>query len=143
MGDSPKAQNGPSGDTAQRIADEYGVGRNTIKRAEKFSNVVNILPDDIKQNVLSGKENIRVDDAYTIDKMDAPTHKKFIKEVEKGTPIKEAVKKVDPIIARKERDDEVRAEMQRKQEMRERRVFRFITPGMITYGNSGSLGTAV
>lgn len=27
---------------------------------------------------------------------DAPTQKKFLKEVESGTPIKEAVKKVDP-----------------------------------------------
>lgn len=55
--------------------------------------------------------------------MDIPTQKKFIKEVEKGTPIKEAVKKVDPELKRKERDDFVRAEMQRKQEIRERTKF--------------------
>ena len=36
---------------------------------------------------------------------DAPTQKKFLKEVESGTPIKEAVKKVDPEQKRKENDE--------------------------------------
>ena len=74
------------------LADEYGVGTATIERNARFAKVVDILPEGIKQEVLSGKENIIRIDTDAIARMDKPTQKKFLKEIESGTPIKEAVK---------------------------------------------------
>mgnify|MGYP002408966830 CR=1 FL=1 len=76
----PKAQNGPSGDTAQRIADEYGIGRNTVKRAEKFAKVVDLLPEEARKNILGGNESIKQKESEAILKFDKPTQKKFLKE---------------------------------------------------------------
>lgn len=75
------AQNGPlAGDTAQRIADEYGIGRNTVKRAEKFAKVVDLLPEEARKNILDGSESIKQKESEAILKMDKPTQKKFLKE---------------------------------------------------------------
>ena len=118
------AQNGPlNGDTAQRIADEYGIGRNTVKRAEKFAKVVDLLPEEARKNILGGNESIKQKESEAILKFDKPTQKKFLKEVESGTPIKEAVKKVDPEQKRKENDERIRREMERERELREKTKF--------------------
>lgn len=119
------AQNGPfvSGDTAQKIADEYGIGRNTVKRAEKFAKVVDLLPEEARKNILGGNESIKQKESEAILKFDKPTQKKFLKEVESGTPIKEAVKKVDPEQKRKENDERIRREMERERELREKTKF--------------------
>lgn len=118
------AQNEPlNGDTAQRIADEYGIGRNTVKRAEKFAKVVDLLPEEARKNILGGNESIKQKESEAILKFDKPTQKKFIKEVESGTPIKEAVKKVDPEQKRKENDERIRREIERKRELREKTKF--------------------
>ena len=82
--------------TSYTLAEEYGVNPSTIQRDAQFSQVVDILPEEAKQNVLSGKENITRDEAKVVIEFDESTQKKFLKEVESGTPIKEAVKKVDP-----------------------------------------------
>ena len=75
------AQNGPlNGDTAQRIADEYGIGRNTVKRAEKFAKVVDLLPEEARKNILGGNESIKQKESEAILKFDKPTQKKFLKE---------------------------------------------------------------
>ncbi|MEA5082069.1 MAG: hypothetical protein VB024_10675 [Dysgonamonadaceae bacterium] len=71
--------------TSQSIADEYGINERTVRRSEEFSRVVDILPDEAKENVLKGEENVSRSSISTINKMDAPTQKKFIKEVEKET----------------------------------------------------------
>jgi hypothetical protein len=78
--------------TSQKLADEYGVAERTIRREGNFSKVVDILPEPKKEEVLSGKENFGRNETSKILKFDKPTQKKFIKEVESGTPIKEAVK---------------------------------------------------
>ena len=80
--------------TSEKIADEYGVGRSTIIRNANFANVIDILHEEVKKDVLSGEQKISHADTSTIIKMDKPTQKKFLKEVESGTPIKEAVKKL-------------------------------------------------
>lgn len=80
--------------TTERIAKEYGVGTATIERNARFTKVVDILPEPVKQGILSGEQKISHADTSTIIKMDKPTQKKFIKEVESGTPIKEAVKRL-------------------------------------------------
>lgn len=87
-------QNANQPKTSEAIADEYGVNQSTIIRNSQFSRVVDKLPEGAKHNVLSGAETIRTVDASTILKFDKPTQKKFLKEVESGTPIKEAVKRL-------------------------------------------------
>lgn len=74
--------------TRDRVAKEYGVSGSTISDNLAFSNVVDMLPDKSKNDVLSGKDKIPRDDARVILKMPKPIQKQFIKEVEKGTPIK-------------------------------------------------------
>ena len=78
--------------TGEILAKEYNVGKSTISRNSMFSQVVDILPEKAKQDVLGGNEAISHSDTSYILKFDKPTQKKFIKEVESGTPIKEAVK---------------------------------------------------
>jgi hypothetical protein len=85
LADTPK--------TSRKLADEYGVGKNTILRNANFSKVVDILPDNARRNVLSGDDKISNTITDSILDFDTPTQKKFLKEVESGTPIKEAVKK--------------------------------------------------
>lgn len=109
--------------TSYTLAEEYGVNPSTIQRDAQFSQVVDILPEEAKQNVLSGKENITRGEAKVVIKFDESTQKKFLKEVESGTPIKEAVKKVDPEQKRKENDERIRREMERERELREKTKF--------------------
>ena len=109
--------------TNENLAKEYGVASSTISRSANFAKVVDILPTETKNIVLSGAEKISHADTSTILKFDKPTQKKFIKEVESGTPIKEAVKKVDPEQKRKENDERIRREIERERELREKTKF--------------------
>lgn len=79
--------------TSESLGEEYGVNQSTIIRSAQFAKAVDLLPDEIKTEVLAGRENISRNAANAILKMDKPTQKKFLKEVESGTPIKEAIKK--------------------------------------------------
>ena len=79
--------------TRDLLAKEYGVGEATIVRNARFAQVVDILPEEVKRGVLEGSEIISQSTTDTIARMDKPTQNKFVKEVESGTPIKEAVKK--------------------------------------------------
>ncbi len=62
--------------TSQIIADEYGVNQSTIIRNAQFSRVVDRLPEEAKQDVLSGAETIRTLDASTILKFNPTTIQK-------------------------------------------------------------------
>ena len=58
-----KGQNGPliKGDTAQAIADEIGVGRNTVKRAEKFTKGIDKLKEvseEAADKILAGGSGV-------------------------------------------------------------------------------------
>lgn len=66
--------------TNENLAKEYGVASSTISRSANFAKVVDILPTETKNIVLSGAEKISHADTSTILKMDKPTQKKFIKE---------------------------------------------------------------
>lgn len=72
----PKEPNAPSGDTATRIGEEYGVNRETIKRAEKFAKVVDMLPEQSKQEILAKNIQISRTDVSTILNMEKPLQKK-------------------------------------------------------------------
>lgn len=108
--------NQKEGNTSRTLADEYGVGKNTILRNADFSKVIDALPTDARDKVLTGDETIRTLDASTILKFDPPTQKKFLKEVGGGTPIKEAVKKIDPEQKRKENDERIRAQIEHERD---------------------------
>ena len=119
----PNANSADSPKTSEALGREYGVHQSTIIRNANFAKAVDILPAEIKTEVLIGKDDISRKDANSILKMDKPTQKKFIKEVESGTPIKEAVKKVDPEQKRKENDERIRREIERERELREKTKF--------------------
>ena len=109
--------------TNENLAKEYGVGKSTISRNSIYARAVDTLPDEVKQSVLSGSDTVSHESANTILKFDTPTQKKFLKEVESGTPIKEAVKKVTPDEKREQEDNILRAEMERQRVMRDRAKF--------------------
>jgi hypothetical protein len=66
--------------TNENLAKEYGVASSTISRSANFAKVVDILPTETKNIVLSGAEKISHADTSTILKMDKTTQKKFLKE---------------------------------------------------------------
>ena len=118
-----RVQNEPQPKTYDVIAEEYSVSPSTIKRNANFAKVIDILPEEVKNDVLSGEEKISRTMTDAILDFDKPTQKKFLKEVESGTPIKEAVKKVDPEQKRKENDERIRREIERERELREKTKF--------------------
>lgn len=109
--------------TSATLGQEYGVSKSTIQRNEQFAKTVDILPQNVRDDVLANKISITQNEARAVSMMDKPTQKKFLKEVESGTPIKEAVKKVDPEQKRKENDERIRREMERERELREKTKF--------------------
>lgn len=119
----PNDVSGKGTSTAETLAKEYSVGSATIERDSRFAKVVDILPENAKNDVLSGSEKISRAEASTILKMDALAQKKFLKEVESGTPIKEAVRKVSPEEKREKEDNRLREEMERQRVMRDRAKF--------------------
>ena len=66
--------------TSEKIADEYGVGRSTIIRNANFAKVVDILPEEVKHDVLGGEDKISHTMTDAILNFDKPTQKKFLKE---------------------------------------------------------------
>lgn len=83
------AQNGPfvSGDTAQNIANELGVSRNTVKRSEKFSKGVDAIRDispEAANKILSGTSGTFKQDIRNFTKMGEDEQKKFVEAIETG-----------------------------------------------------------
>ena len=55
------AQSGPLKSTAEKVGDQYGVSRNTVKRSEKFADGVDRIGEvapGIKQDILQGKTSV-------------------------------------------------------------------------------------
>ena len=71
--------NQKEGNTSRTLADEYGVGKNTILRNADFSKVIDALPTDARDKVLTGDETIRTLDASTILEI-RPTHPKEVSQ---------------------------------------------------------------
>ena len=58
---SEKAQNEPFQRTAEIVAEQYGVGKETVKRSEKFADGVDRIGEiapEIKQDILKGKTSV-------------------------------------------------------------------------------------
>ena len=66
--------------TSEVLGSEYGVHKSTIIRNANFAKVVDILPEEVKHDVLSGEQKISHEATSSILKFDKPTQKKFIKE---------------------------------------------------------------
>lgn len=94
--------------TSEDLASEYGVSEKTIRNNAIFAKAVDCLPREKKQSVLSGEEPMYMEEARIVAKMEKPIQKKFLKEVEQGTPIKEAIKKIDPEQKRKADEERIR-----------------------------------
>jgi len=74
-----KGQNVPQHSTSEKLAAEYGVNEKTIKRNAKFSQGVDLLPDDKKNEVLSDKSDLTNSEVQSI----APVKKQaetYVKE---------------------------------------------------------------
>ena len=89
-----EVQNGPArekGKTAQKIADEYGVGYGTVLRAEKFAKGVDSLrevSDEAADKLLSGKATAVAEAIYEL--VDAPLEdvKAVADDIIAGNPVK-------------------------------------------------------
>jgi hypothetical protein len=66
--------------TSEVLGSEYGVHKSTIIRNANFAKVIDILPEEVKNDVLSGEEKISRTMTDAILDFDKPTQKKFIKE---------------------------------------------------------------
>lgn len=90
-----KAQNGPIGDTAQNIANELGVSRNTVKRSEKFAQGVDAIREmspDVADKILRGGTGVKKGDVQQFTTMSDEEQKEFVSTVSSGT-VKEQKKK--------------------------------------------------
>lgn len=65
-----KAQNGPLVDTAEKLASEYSVGRNTIKRDAEFAEAVDVIGVNVgpegKAEILAGKSGLTKSDVVEV-----------------------------------------------------------------------------
>ena len=93
-----KDQNGPliKGDTAQAIADEIGVGRNTVKRAEKFAKgidkIAEISPEAVGK-ILAGNSGINKAAVMDLVKKNEDEVKEFAELVVSGEAKQQKKKK--------------------------------------------------
>lgn len=89
-----KAQNGTTGDTAQNIANELGIGRNTVKRSEKFAQGVDAIREvspEVADMILQGGSGVKKADVQQFTAMPDDEKKEFVSAVSTGT-IKEQKK---------------------------------------------------
>lgn len=66
---SEKGQNVPFQSTSEKLAEEYGVSDKTIKRDADFAKGVDLLPDERKNEVLSGKSELKKQEVQQIGKI--------------------------------------------------------------------------
>lgn len=86
-------QNDPPVSTAQKIANEVGVGEAQVKRNEQFAKGVDKLGDELKQQVLQGKAKITKADLQELSKAEDTFIATSEKEIlEKAKELKEQKK---------------------------------------------------
>lgn len=91
---SEKAQNGPfqKGTTAEKIAKEHNVGKQTVKRAEKFAKGVDEAEKEspgFKEKILTGKISAPKTTVQAIPAMPKEERRELIKQIESGNIRKE------------------------------------------------------
>lgn len=85
------------GSTAEKIAEIYNVCEFTVKRAEQYSNAVDILEENIpstKSKILSGEIDISIKDTLKLAQEDLETQKKIIARLQ-ADPDKTKAKKLE------------------------------------------------
>lgn len=85
-----KAQNGPliKGDTAETIAREHNIGRNTVKRAEKFVKGVDAaekIDNGAREAILSGRSKVPQKVIAELPKMEPAEQKEVIFAAKSGS----------------------------------------------------------
>lgn len=73
--DSPHKQSRKHENTAKKLAKEYGVSESTIYRDAKFAKAVDKLPQEEKQEILSGKSKKTKQEIMGIEKKGSESHK--------------------------------------------------------------------
>ncbi|MCE5226974.1 MAG: hypothetical protein LLG05_14105 [Porphyromonadaceae bacterium] len=109
--------------TDSRIGAEYNVGRSTIMRDFQYARAVDAMPPDTKEKILSGEEKVSKNDMMEFARLEAPTQKKVVSEIKKGTPVADAIKYADPEIKRMENDERIRKQIDKNIEMRNKTRF--------------------
>lgn len=66
---SEKGQNVPFQSTSEKLAEEYGVSDKTIKRDADFAKGVDLLPEEKRSDVLSGKSELKKQEVQQIGKV--------------------------------------------------------------------------
>lgn len=66
---SEKGQNVPFQSTSEKLAEEYGVSDKTIKRDADFAKGVDLLPEEKRSDVLSGKSELKKQEVQQIGKI--------------------------------------------------------------------------
>lgn len=86
-----------SGDTAQIIANELGIGRQTVKRAEKFSKCIDSIKEmsaEAADKILAGGTKVTKKAVREFKELDGPKKKQFVDSVLSGeVPKQKAVPK--------------------------------------------------
>lgn len=91
---------------SDQIANEQGIGKETVKRAEKFSHGIDAIREqepEVADSILKGELPVKKADVMELSKeKDEPTLREKIEKLKKGEPIrtkpqKEAPKPVEPV----------------------------------------------
>lgn len=84
---APRAQNGRTVRVAEEIAQELGVGHNTVKRAEQFAKGVDAVREvdpEAANKILSGKANITKTEVQKLAKADQETVKEAVQAIKEN-----------------------------------------------------------
>lgn len=89
----------PKGKTAQRIADEYGVGYGTVVRAEKFAKGLDAIREvspTAADKVLNGKSSVSKQTIAEMRNADGEEVKEVAKAIEEGKPVSRKPRPMSP-----------------------------------------------
>jgi len=82
--------------TAERIADEHKVSKETVKRSEKFADAVDVIAQNVgsdgRDEILAREIKVTEKDVIAISKLDAEMQKTVIAEVQSGKNVKKSIK---------------------------------------------------
>lgn len=96
------AQNGHIGANrvSDQIADEQGIGKETVKRAEKFSQGIDAIREqepEVADSILKGELSVKKADVMELSKeKDEPTLREKIEKLKNGEPIRQKPQKEEP-----------------------------------------------
>lgn len=91
------AQNGHSIRTAERIAKEIGVSKNTVKRAEKYANGIDAIREEnpsIADAILTGKLTPDKQDVRSVGQAKEEDRTKMIQRIKEGKQVSDQINRI-------------------------------------------------